>query len=103
MKRLQDLVLRAQPGTGLQFRPRAYRPNTRQFLMDLIAMANASTDGPRYIVVGVHIEDKSRRRLRSVSEDDFHRSQDDLQKLTVAYTEKIEEVGQSKEEEILEV
>ena len=40
---------------------------------------------------------------KEIGEDDFHRSQDDLQKLTVAYTEKIEEVGQSKEEEILEV
>lgn len=72
MKPLHDLVLRAQPGTGLQFRPKAYRPNgIRQFLTDLIAMANASVEGPRYIVVGVEIEDKSRRRLRSVDSDDF--------------------------------
>lgn len=40
---------------------------------------------------------------KEIGEDDFHRSQDDLQKLTEFYTEKIDEVGKNKEEEILEV
>ncbi len=72
MKRLKELVLRAQPGTALQFRPRAYGPEgIRRFLMDLIAMANASIDGSRYIVVGVQVDDKTTRRLRSVPEGDF--------------------------------
>lgn len=72
MKRLEDLALRAQPGTGLQFRPRAYGPDgIGAFLRDLIAMANASIDGVRYIIVGVQIEDKSKRRLRSVRREDF--------------------------------
>ena len=72
MQRLKDLALRAQPGTGLQFRPRAYGSDgIRSFLRDLIAMANASIDGIRYIIVGVQIEDRAKRRLRSVSPEDF--------------------------------
>ncbi len=72
MKRLEDLALRAHPGTGLQFRPRPYGPDgIRDFLLDLIAMANASIDGFRYIIVGVQIDDKSNRRLRSVSREDL--------------------------------
>ena len=38
-----------------------------------------------------------------IGEDDFHRSKDDLQKLTDEHIERIDEVGKRKEEEILEV
>jgi len=34
-------------------------------------MANASVDGSRYIIVGVQIEDKAKRRLRSVNREEF--------------------------------
>jgi ribosome recycling factor len=40
---------------------------------------------------------------KEIGEDEFHRSQDDLQKLTEFYADKIDEVGKQKEEEILEV
>ena len=38
-----------------------------------------------------------------VSEDEFFRSKDDLQKLTDMYTEEIEKTGERKEQEIMEV
>ena len=38
-----------------------------------------------------------------ISEDDLHRGQDELQKLTDKHIEKIEEIGQRKEKEIAEV
>jgi ribosome recycling factor len=38
-----------------------------------------------------------------ISEDDFYRAKDDLQELTDAYIEKIDQVGQRKEQEIMEV
>lgn len=40
---------------------------------------------------------------KQIGEDDFHRGKDDLQRITDEYTEKIEEVGKQKEDEILEV
>lgn len=38
-----------------------------------------------------------------ISEDDFFRSRDDLQKLTDRYTGRIDEAGQRKEQEVMEV
>jgi ribosome recycling factor len=40
---------------------------------------------------------------KMISEDDFHRGKDDLQKLTDKYTEEIDEAGKRKEHEIMEV
>ncbi|MEJ2758589.1 MAG: ribosome recycling factor [Anaerolineales bacterium] len=40
---------------------------------------------------------------KMISEDDLKRGEDDIQKLTDEYVEKINEVGKSKEDEILEV
>ena len=69
---LATIVRAAAPGTGVQFRPARYGKNgIRQFLRDVIAMANASIDGPRYIIVGAEIDKKGNKRLTSVSSDDF--------------------------------
>ncbi len=38
-----------------------------------------------------------------ISEDDLKRGQDELQKLTDRYTEKVDEIGQRKEREIMEI
>lgn len=38
-----------------------------------------------------------------ISEDDFHRGKDDLQKLTDRYTEEVDKIGKRKEQEIMEV
>jgi ribosome recycling factor len=40
---------------------------------------------------------------KMISEDDLKRGEDDIQKLTDSYIEKLNEVGEKKEEEILEV
>jgi len=40
---------------------------------------------------------------KMISEDDLKRGEDDVQKLTDEYIEKMDEVGEEKEEEILEV
>ena len=40
---------------------------------------------------------------KSVGEDDFHRGKDDLQKITDEFVEQIDEVGNRKEQEIMEV
>jgi len=38
-----------------------------------------------------------------ISENQFYLSQDDLQELTDTYTERIDELGQKKESEIMEI
>lgn len=38
-----------------------------------------------------------------ISEDDFYRARDDLQELTNGFTDRIDEVGQAKEVEVMEV
>ncbi len=69
---LANIVRAAAPGTGVQLRRAPYGKNgIRQFLRDVVAMANASVDGARYIIVGVEIDKKGDKRLSSVSQDDF--------------------------------
>ena len=69
---LAKIVRAAAPGTGVQLRSSAYGKNDiRQFLRDVVAMANASVDGPRYIIVGAEIDNKGNKRLTSVSREDF--------------------------------
>lgn len=43
----------------------------QEFLRDVLAMANASVDGPRYIITGAEIDHKGRKRMFSVDKDDF--------------------------------
>ena len=72
MNRLLKIARSARPCTGVQFRKAAYgNRGTRSFLRDVIAMANASVEGSRYIVVGVDVDSKGNRRLRSVPREDF--------------------------------
>jgi ribosome recycling factor len=40
---------------------------------------------------------------KMISEDDFFRAKDEVQSLTDEYVEKIDEIGQRKEEEVMEV
>ncbi len=54
MDRLAKLVRTAAPSTGIAFRARPYgRDGQRDFLRDVIAMANAPVEGPRHIVTGI--------------------------------------------------
>ena len=69
---LAKIVRAAAPCTGVQLRPAPYgKSGIRQFLRDVVAMANASIDGPRYIVVGAEFDKKGNKRLATVSRDDF--------------------------------
>jgi hypothetical protein len=72
MKRLAKIVLSAEPSTGIQFRCSEYgHAGARDFLRDVIAMANAPVEGQRYIVVGVEFDGKGRKQIREVDRDDF--------------------------------
>ena len=72
MKRLVNIARSATPDTGLQIRKQPYgSKGVGSFLRDVLAMANASVDGPRFIVIGMDIDSHGHKRMHSVSEKDF--------------------------------
>jgi len=72
MNRLARLVRSATPSTSAQFRKRAYGSSgVEAFLRDVLAMANASVEGSRYIITGVEFDKKGRKRMYGVERDDF--------------------------------
>ena len=72
MDRLLKIARSGTPDTGVQFRRDAYgKDDIRSFLRDVLAIANASVEGSRYIVVGVDFDDKGRKLARSIDSADF--------------------------------
>ena len=72
MKLLEKIVRSAMPSNGIQFRSSAYgTKGVREFLRDVVAIANASVDGPRYIVVGADVDGRGKRSIAGVGKDDF--------------------------------
>jgi hypothetical protein len=72
MNRLAKIARSATPGTNVQIRKRPYGTgNVECFLRDVLAMANASVDGPRFIIIGAHIDSRDRKSVHPVSEKDF--------------------------------
>ncbi len=72
MDRLLKIARSATPDSGVQFRSNAYgNDGIRAFLRDVLALANASIEGTRYIVVGVDFDARGRKRKYPVDADDF--------------------------------
>ena len=72
MNRLARIAQSATPSTSVLFRKNAYGPDgVEAFLRDVLAMANASVDGPRYIITGAEFDRKGRKHLYSVDSTDF--------------------------------
>ena len=72
MDRLLKIARSATPESGIQFRTQAYgNDGIRSFLRDVLALANASVEGNRYIVVGVDFDGKGRKRTHAVDSEDF--------------------------------
>lgn len=72
MNRLLKIAQSATPGADVQFRREPYgKRDIRRFLRDVIAMANAAVEGPRYIVIGAEFDARGKKRLHSVDLDDF--------------------------------
>ena len=72
MNPLARIVRSATPSTAVQFRKRAYGKNgVERFLRDVLAMANASIEGSRYIMTGAEFDAKGRKRMYSVDREDF--------------------------------
>ncbi len=72
MDRFTKIARSGSPGTGIQFRKQPYGTSDIQsYLCDVLALANASVNGPRFIVVGVDIDNRGQRRVHPVSDKDF--------------------------------
>jgi hypothetical protein len=72
MNRLARIVRSSTPSSGALFRRQAYgRSGVREFLRDVLALANASVEGPRYIIVGAEIDAQGSKRMTSINRDDF--------------------------------
>ena len=72
MNRLQKIATSATPGSGVQFVGQAYgSDHIHRFLRDVIALANAPVEGPRYIVTGVEFDAAGARHVHGVADDDF--------------------------------
>ena len=72
MDHLLNIARSGTPDSGVQFRRHAYgNDGVRTFLRDVLALANASVEGPRYIVVGVNFDDRGRKTAHPVDADDF--------------------------------
>lgn len=72
MDRLLKIARSATPDSGIQFRTQTYgSEGLRAFLRDVLALANASVDGSRYIVVGVDFDAKGRKLTHTVDAEDF--------------------------------
>jgi hypothetical protein len=72
MNRLAKIVRSAMPGSGIQFCETAYGADgIRAFLRDVLALANASIHGNRYIVTGLSLDEKGQKRAHSIDPDDF--------------------------------
>ena len=72
MDHLVKIARSATPESGVQFRSHVYgNDGVRTFLRDVLAMANASVEGNRYIVVGVDFDARGRKQKHGVPEEDF--------------------------------
>ena len=72
MDHLLKIARTATPDSGVQFRSHAYgNDGIRAFLRDVLALANASVEGSRYIVVGVDFDARGRKQKHAVAADDF--------------------------------
>jgi hypothetical protein len=72
MDQLLRIARSGTPDTGTLFRGRAYgESGVREFLIDIISLANASVEGNRYIVVGLDFDDKGRKQKHAIDRADF--------------------------------
>ena len=72
MNHLITMARSAAPGPGVQFRRGPYGSDgIEEFLRDVLAIANASVDGPRFIIVGVEVDDCDQKVLVPVDRDDL--------------------------------
>ncbi len=107
VKAIQESDLGLTPNTDGSVIRLTIPPLTSERRQELVKMVKSMAEDSRVAVRNVRrdvIQDlKELKKEGEVSEDDEHRAEDEVQKLTDGFIEKINEVLHHKEEEILEV
>jgi hypothetical protein len=87
MSKLVDIVRTEEPSSSLQLCRSAYgEAGIRDFLRDVVAIANAPVDGHRYIVVGAALDERGMRRFEDIGDAEFA-ANDDVRALVKNYIE----------------
>ncbi len=69
MNRFHSIFSSAAPGPGCKLRERGYsKADAGSFLRDIIALANAEADGPRYLICGLGVDAGGQRVNLGISE-----------------------------------
>ncbi len=106
-KAIQTSDLNLPPNNDGQVIRLAIPPLTEERRRDLTKVVHKRLEQSRVAIRNVRrdAQDDMREveKEKLCSEDEFRKGQDDLQKLTDTYNEKVEEVGERKEAEIMEV
>lgn len=72
MNRLMKIAQTATPSAGIQLRKDKYGiGGIHRYLRDVLALANAPINGPRYIIIGCDFDGRGRKRVHAVDADDF--------------------------------
>lgn len=72
MKHLENIARSAVPGRGAHCRQNPYGAKAiESFLRDVLALANSSVDGPRFIIIGVHVDNRGQKHFEAVDDKDF--------------------------------
>ena len=107
VKAIQESDLGLNPNTDDNVIRLAIPPLTSERRQELVKMVKGMAEDSRVSVRNVRrdvMQDlKDLKKEGGVSEDEERRAEDEVQKLTDGYVEKINEVAHHKEEEILEV
>lgn len=75
MQKIADIVRTAAPSSALQLRGEAYgEDGIREFLIDLVAIANAPVEGERYIVTGCDAAAVAEQRILGIDAAERHRA-----------------------------
>ena len=81
------MVRSAAPSEAVHFRACPYgKRGIREFLIDVLALANVNTEGPRYILIGADVDETGRKTIRAVDDRDFS-GDPDYQALVADYIE----------------
>jgi hypothetical protein len=77
MSKLEKVIRRAPAGPAIAFRERAYGEVERhEFLRDILGLANALVDGPRFLIMGVRDGGPDERSFIGISADELSEAQE---------------------------
>jgi hypothetical protein len=88
MSSLETLIRSASAGPAIEFRERVYADVERQgFVREILALANALVDGPRYLIMGVRDDGSGERQIVGVTDQELLDARELYSSLVARYIE----------------